>query len=191
MFINIETTKNRRRLKLVVNRVYQGVFGMQRILERVALLMASLQTDDPEDLPRSYTLATDALEYAASAVERLNSSDEIQQQLLQRLADPKAMEEDYQALLAEVRQDPEMQHAWHHASSAFGAVRSCLTKASVLGTIAAGLAAAYSLLDAEMDGEELRSLYEEAEPLVTLLLSVQRDFDTSATTRISAPGGDA
>ena len=190
MQILIETTRNKRRFKFTLNRVYQGVFGLQRILERTAVHLATHQADDRDDMTMIHRIAMDALDFGAAAIERLLRVEASPEQLRFLAEDPEIAERDYQALLEEVRSDPNLKHAWDHASSAFGAARKCESKASALGTIAAGLAAAYALLGEDLDGEELRALYEEAEPLVTLLLNLHQRFEQPEL-RISAPGGDA
>jgi len=189
--ILIETTRNRRRFKLTFNRVYQGVFGLQRILERVAIDVATHQSEDRDDMPRVHRIAMDALDFGAAALERLLQRNVPAEQLQHVNDDPEIAEEDYQALLEEVRGDPELRHAWEHASAAFGLARKCESKASALGAIAAGLASAYALLGDDIDGEELRGLYEESEPLVTLLLNLHKRFEATPEVRISSPGGSA
>jgi len=191
MQILIETTRNRRRFKFTLNRVYQGVFGLQRVLERTAVHLATHQADDRDDMVMVHRIAMDALDFGAAALERLLQRETPKEQLLYLNENPEIAERDYQALMEEVRNDPDLKHAWDHASSAFGAARGCESKASALGTIAAGLAAAYALLGEDLNGEELRALYEEAEPLVTLLLNLHMRFDKGPEPRISAPGGDA
>lgn len=191
MQILIETTRNKRRFKLTLNRVYQGVFGLQRMLERTAVHLATQQSEDRDDMPMVHRVAMDALDFGAASLERLLQKEVPQEQLKHINEDPEIAEQDYQVLLEEVRNDPELRHAWEHASAAFGAARSCESKASALGAIAAGLASAYALLGEDINGEELRTLYEESEPLVTLLLNLHKRFESTPELRISSPGGSA
>jgi hypothetical protein len=192
MIIVIETTRNLRRFKLSINRVYQGVFGLQRILERVAVSLAGRQSGG-DDMILSHRTAMDALDFAAAAIERLLKQEAVRERLAEVNDDPQLDEADYQALLDEVRANPELRHAWEHASEAFGMARGCESRQSTLGHIAAGLASAYALLGDDLAGEQLRELYEEAEPLVTLLLNLHQRFGASGAgpVRISSPGGDA
>jgi len=196
VIIAIETTRNRRRFKLSVNRVYQGVFGIQRIVERLSLALADHVTERGdahhiEAVTRAGQVAMDALDFAAAAIERALHRAVGNENLTASAASPEAAEQDFQALMEEVRDNPELKHAWEHASAAFGAARSCESKASALGTLSAGLAACYALLGEDLNGEELRSLYEESEPLVTLLLNLHRKFEQVPEVRISSPGGSA
>jgi hypothetical protein len=189
--ILIETTRNKRRFKFTFNRVYQGVFGLQRILERVGVDLATHQSDDRDDMPRVHRIAMDALDFGAASLERLLQRNVPADQLQHINEDPEIAEEDYQALLEEVRGDADLRHAWEHASAAFGMARNCESKASTLGSIAAGLASAYALLGEDINGEELRGLYEESEPLVTLLLNLHKRFEDEPDVRLSSPGGTA
>ena len=212
MKITIETTSDARMFSVQIGDTCKGAHDLPAVLRIVAgaaayetLRAGAVQTEDLAAVGqfKAWRTAMDALDTATSEVEAgleaaanavedaYENSTELEKEL--------AADE----VKARVDQSPLLQRGMEHASAAYAAYQLSVRTgrpivargvspayALALGQIAAGVAAALHALGDEHGPEKLRDMYDEAEPLISVLLAKPLPpTDTGGV--VTAPGGDA
>ena len=172
--------------------------------EAVTFLAARLTGHgEPEDTPqyKLWRKTMDRLDAASESLDMLLQTETVEAAENWESSSPAAREVARALVEQDIDAQPVLKAAKGQAQNAYkafhefiggrttpGSITASRVRAAVLGQIAAGVASALYALGDDHEPERLRELYDEAEPLITLLLGVGVPTTSKG---ITSKGGDA